>query len=263
MDRTPMGDGMARPSSHPVQPIVVRAVLPDGRISTGGWVVDVVQEQVVGAASRRVKAGADGSVRLDLPAPLPSLFPITFQWRLTAHGRDRRGVIWSGTVVEYTRMGAARRRLPLRNLYISVSRQPRQIDRFGLGEAMGTKLQATELGRLVLYEIGELHAALTGSLPSAALELASKVLDTFLKLRGHEGGWWPKALDTAALGTVLKNPDVVSRSRAAIGDAAWGRLEQSVLYRRATGAIPKYVEISIETAEADAEMVLETLKRWP
>lgn len=177
-------------------------------------------------------------------------------------GHDTRGVAWSGTVIEA--IGA----LPLgsspapRDVLVPVRRQPKNVDRLGLEESQVSLLSPDPLGRLVLYDVDEMLSALAASLPSAALAMAGKVLDGFLKFEGQSTGWWPAALDTSPLGPVLQNSVVISHGRTALGNATWERLEHSFLYLRNTGAHQKYVEIALSTAESEVELTLNVLNRW-
>lgn len=244
------------------QPYIVRPLFPDRTVFTGEW-----QLELHGVPSGRgglltKKSKKTGEVPLKVSLPLAGPFNIRFTYRMVAKGYDSQGVAWAGETTETLGSGPDGATLPERELFVEMHRQPRDVSRLSPSDETVGLLIQDSLGRLVLKDIDELLTSLAGSLPSGSLSLAGKVLDGLIKTKGQRGGWWPAELDTKPLGVVLKHPEVVKRGKVALGAPTWERLEHSFLYLRNTGAHQKYVEISIATAESEAELVLQLLEKW-
>jgi hypothetical protein len=244
------------------QPVRVFAVLPDGRISPGGWSYEVVRLRAIRPRPSQANAGPDGSAVFNLLCPVPSVIPVQFQFKLTARGFDTRRVQWTGSIDVTLGPRPLGQLLPEITAYVPVQRATFTAENFELEEAAIAALDQTELGKLVLYDIDEMVTALRQSLPSGTLALAGKVLDGTLKFKGSAAAWWPAELDEKPLRPVLQHPTVRSRIESEIGPAEWVRLTTSFLYLRNTGAHQKYTSVSHTDAAASVGMVLDIINGW-
>lgn len=244
-----------------VQPVRFLAVLPDGRVSEGGWTFEVLRLRHLGAKPVTKAAAADGSAVFDLRRPLPALVRVQFQLKVSAGGFDARRVRWEG--VTFLTLGPAQPGLllPETVTYVPVQRATNAAEEFALAEAALAILDSTVLGKLVLYDVDEMLTVLRHQLPSATVSLAGKVLDGVLKVKGN-GSWWPSSLDEKPLGTVLLDPTVRQHLEADLGLAAWHRLTASFLYLRNTGSHQKYTPVAMPDATASVGMVLDILNEW-
>jgi hypothetical protein len=244
------------------QRVKVTAIWPDGRTAHGGWEASVLRLHATAVPPAIFRADADGAARIDLAAASIALIPTTLSYRITLHGFDERRVRWTGSVDFAVPPASPTAVLPEIELRISVDRERHESPSLGLEQASVVGLDVNALGKLILYDVSEMLAALYYSLPSAALSLSGKVLDGLIKFKGQSSGWWPAGLDSKPLGVVLGHPVVKARIESDLGPEAWERLSNSFLYLRNTGAHQKFVPVNLPDAESSVALVLDMLSRW-